>query len=171
MRHKKFSSIGKNLTETVYSPDEELFYTNRRRINHIVLHCAATVNTKFYDAYDIDEWHRARGWSGIGYHYVVLLDGTVQKGRWVDYIGAHVKGHNKDTIGICYIGGLDERHRPVYDAWMPKQKESVIRLIEKLGYGYGLNPATRDLMGHNEFPHVHKECPCINMSRFRKTFR
>jgi N-acetylmuramoyl-L-alanine amidase len=170
MRHKKFSSIGKDLTNDVYDPDEYIYITPKRRIDQLVLHCAATINTRPYNAFDIDEWHLDRGWSGIGYHYVVLLDGTIQKGRWVDYSGAHVKGHNSHTIGICYIGGLDQHRRPAYDAWSPEQKESTIRLITKLADGYGLDPYAGDLLGHNEFPRVYKDCPCINMNEFRKNF-
>ena len=169
MRHKKFSSIGKDLTQTVYDPDKQLYLTNRR-IDTLVLHCAATVNTIDYDAYDIDKWHLNRGWSGIGYHYVVLLDGTVQKGRWVDYIGAHVKGHNRHTIGICYIGGLGEDRRPAYDQMTAPQEESVIKLIQKMLDGYRLDPNHGGLLGHNEFPGVMKSCPCMHMDQFRKNF-
>jgi len=171
MRHKKYSSIGKDLTQEVYDPDAHLYITERY-IDKIVLHCSATNNTKAYTAYDIDEWHRQR-WghdSGCGYHYVVLLDGAIQKGRWVDYPGAHVKDNNENTIGICYIGGLDERGRPAWDRLQPKQKESIIRLVTKLSDSYGLDPYNGDLMGHYEFPNVRKDCPCINMDKFRQNF-
>ena len=79
-----------------------------RKINKIILHCSATKEGKHYTAKDIDRWHREQGYTMIGYHYVILLDGTVEYGRPLEMQGAHTYGHNADSIGICYIGGLDQ---------------------------------------------------------------
>lgn len=76
-----------------------------RAIDTIVIHCSATPAGKDYTARDIDRWHKNRGWKGIGYHFVIRLDGTIELGRPLAEVGAHVKGHNKHSIGICYIGG------------------------------------------------------------------
>ena len=77
-----------------------------REIKSIILHCSATPEGKDFTVADITRWHKERGFRTIGYHYVVYRDGTVHKGRPVEQIGAHCEGHNKDSIGVCYIGGL-----------------------------------------------------------------
>ena len=103
-RHQKFSSIGKDLTASVAKGK---LYKTSRVIRGIGVHCSFSPQGRGDDAHDVDNWHQQR-WrnSGLGYHYVILEDGTIQKGRWVDYPGAHVKDHNKDTIGIVRIGGM-----------------------------------------------------------------
>ena len=83
-----------------------------RDINRIILHCSATPEGANFTAADIRSWHLARGWSDIGYHYVIGIDGTVESGRCISKQGAHTKGHNKDSIGICYIGGVDSDRNP-----------------------------------------------------------
>lgn len=87
-----------------------------RTINQIIIHCSATPEGRDYTAADIDRWHRQRGFHGIGYHYVIRLDGTIEHGRPVEQIGAHCKGHNATTIGVCYIGGLRKKAIGVPDA-------------------------------------------------------
>jgi N-acetylmuramoyl-L-alanine amidase len=77
---------------------------SKRTIKYLVVHCAATPEGRNDKAKDIDRWHRQRGWAGIGYNYVIDLDGTIEPGRDVDRIPAQVAGHNSNSIGICYIG-------------------------------------------------------------------
>lgn len=84
----------------------------KRKIRHIVIHCADTPADMDIGASDIDRWHRERGWSAIGYHYVIRRNGITETGRDLDAdgdideeIGAHVLGHNKDSLGICLVGG------------------------------------------------------------------
>lgn len=76
-----------------------------RFINQIVVHCADTPAYMDIGVAEIDQWHRARGWAGIGYHFVIRRDGTIETGRPVNKAGAHVSGHNSNTIGICLVGG------------------------------------------------------------------
>ena len=76
-----------------------------RKITEIILHCAATPEGKDFTVADIDRWHRARKFNGIGYHYVIYRDGTVHAGRPVERSGAHCTGHNAQSVGVCYIGG------------------------------------------------------------------
>ena len=83
-----------------------------RNIDSIIVHCSATKAGQDFTATDIDRWHRERGFNGIGYHYVIRLDGKLEKGRDVALAGAHCKGWNERSVGICYIGGLDENGRP-----------------------------------------------------------
>ena len=90
-----------------------------RKINKIIVHCTATQESKDVSVDEVRRWHLKRGWKGIGYHYVVLLDGTIEYGRSVYEPGAHVKGMNKNSIGICYIGGV-ESERGSNGKWIAK---------------------------------------------------
>lgn len=72
-----------------------------RTIDMHIIHCS---DSTFGDAAEIDRWHKARGWRGIGYHFVILRDGTVEVGRPLNQIGAHVRGHNRTSVGTCLIG-------------------------------------------------------------------
>ena len=83
-----------------------------RNVNEIIIHCSATPEGRNFKASDIDHWHRQRGFKKIGYHYVIDLDGTIEVGRDEDEIGAHCVGHNRESLGICYIGGLDCNLKP-----------------------------------------------------------
>lgn len=125
-----------------------------REITEIILHCSATQEGRDFRAKDIDAWHRQRGFSGIGYHYVVGLDGTVEAGRPEGKIGAHSKGHNAHSIGVCYVGGLDNTDKPK-DTRTPQQKDALIKLVADLKKRY---PNTT-VHGHNEF--ANKACPCF----------
>ena len=104
----------------------------------------------------IDDWHKQRGWSGIGYHFVVGLNGNIEYGRDLDKTGAHVKGHNTGSIGICYIGGLDSVSKTAKDTRTSEQKESLLDLIKTLKK---LHPQAT-VHGHNEFSS--KACPCYD---------
>ncbi len=127
-----------------------------RKINKIIIHCSATREGEDISAATIDRWHRDRGWSGIGYHYIVSLNGNIEYGRPIDKQGAHVKNHNKGSIGICYIGGLDE-HLDPKDTRTIEQKESLLDLIKTLKR---LHPGAT-VHGHNEF--AAKACPCFKV--------
>ena len=83
-----------------------------RQIKYIVLHCSATKEGVPFGIEDIDRWHRQRGFRKVGYHYVIEIDGEIRKGRDIAEIGAHVQGSNANSIGICYIGGLDADGNP-----------------------------------------------------------
>jgi N-acetylmuramoyl-L-alanine amidase len=145
-----------------------------RRINRIVVHCSATMEGKPFNAAAIDAMHKARGFKKIGYHYVVLLDGTIEKGRAESEVGAHAQGYNANSIGVCYIGGVgyDSVTRRVRgkDTRTPMQKEAMRNLIRQIKLRY---PGAR-VMGHRDLsPDLNrdgkitseefiKECPCFN---------
>ena len=129
-----------------------------RLINEIIIHCSATKAGQDFDVNDIDRWHKERGWKGVGYHYVIKLDGTIQEGRPVDQIGAHCTGHNKKSIGICYIGGLDKSGKPK-DTRTVAQKESSRLLVNQL---LEMFPGSK-VYGHSEF--APKCCPCFCVSK------
>lgn len=125
-----------------------------RKIDEIIVHCAATKEGKEFHASDIDRWHKQRGWKGIGYHYVITLDGKVEKGRDESEIGAHCTNHNRRSIGICYIGGLDANGK-AKDTRTPEQKKTMKELLLKLLAKY----PKATIHGHNEF--AKKACPCF----------
>tara|TARA_B100000963_G_C22593185_1_gene656510 strand:- start:875 stop:1300 length:426 start_codon:yes stop_codon:yes gene_type:complete len=132
-----------------------------REINKIVVHCSATQEGKNISAATIDKWHKKRGWRGIGYHYVIALDGSMEYGRPVEQIGAHVKKMNKNSIGIVYIGGVEAERGPdgdwvAKDTRTPEQKETLILLLKVLKK---LHPEAT-IHGHNEF--AAKSCPCFD---------
>lgn len=127
-----------------------------RKITEIIIHCSATKEGVLYRAKDIDEWHRKLGWKGIGYHYVINIDGLIEIGRKEVEIGAHCYGHNENSIGVCYIGGLDKEGKPK-DTRTNMQKASMINLLK------GLKRAFPDakIIGHRDTG-AQKECPCFD---------
>lgn len=135
-----------------------------REINEIIIHCSATKEGKEFTVQDINRWHIREGYNGIGYHYVIYLDGTIAKGRSVDRIGAHTKGHNEKSIGICYIGGLDEDARPK-DTRTKKQKDALKQLISDLLAEY---PTITKISGHRQY--AAKACPCFDAQKEYKRY-
>ena len=125
-----------------------------RDIKEIIVHCSATPEDRNYTVEEIDRWHKNRGWSGIGYHYVIYLDGSIHKGRDVETIGAHCTGHNKNSIGVCYIGGCDTNMQPK-DTRTDAQKESLIEILTSLKKRY----PNAKIYGHRDF--ANKACPCF----------
>lgn len=103
-----------------------------RKINLIVVHCSATPEGKDFTVEDIDSWHRQRGFKKIGYHFVVYRDGSVHKGRDINEVGAHVKGYNSNSIGVCYIGGLTADGKKAKDTRTPAQKQGLKNLLAQL---------------------------------------
>ena len=131
-----------------------------RKITHIVIHCSATPAGREFTVEDIAEWHKDRGFSTIGYHYVIHLDGRVSTGRPERQAGAHVAGHNANTIGICYIGGVDANRRQLArDTRTPAQRRSMARLVRDLLNRY---PGA-EVLGHRDFPKVAKACPSFDV--------
>lgn len=104
-----------------------------RRIDYIVVHSSASPEGREDTIEDIDRWHKARGMNGVGYHYVIELDGIAFEGRPLSKQGAHVRGHNAHTIGICYIGGTDNtRERKAKDTRTEAQKRTLRKLLSDL---------------------------------------
>lgn len=130
-----------------------------RKINLIVVHCADTYARMDIGVKEIDKWHRARGWNGIGYHYVIRRDGTVETGRNEYIAGAHVSGHNANSIGICYAGGKGDDNRPE-DNRTPEQKAALTNLIAKLRAKY----PEASVVGHRDLDR-NKACPCFDAKK------
>lgn len=137
---------------------------NTRRIDKIILHCSATPEGKDYTVAHIREWHLARGFSDVGYHYVIYRDGSVHRGRPENRVGAHTTGHNPHSIGICYIGGCTATKNakgeyPPKDTRTPAQRAALVSLVAEMRRKY---PGAT-VHGHNEF--VNKACPSFNVQK------
>ena len=121
----------------------------------IVIHCSAVRPDQTSSAAQIDTWHRRDNhWKfGIGYHYVIRRDGTIEPGRPEWLIGAHCVNHNAHSIGVCYEGGLDIRGQPD-DTRTAEQKAAMRRLLEELHARY----PRAFILGHRDL-NPDKDCP------------
>lgn len=129
-----------------------------REIREIVVHCSATPAGKPFTAADIDQWHRKQGWAGIGYHYVITLDGKIEPGRPLGTPGAHVAGYNAWSIGICYIGGMNAANTSPLDTLNDAQADALELIVRGLKHRF---PNAR-VLGHRDFPGVAKACPSFD---------
>tara|TARA_R110000803_G_scaffold107207_1_gene175326 strand:+ start:474 stop:911 length:438 start_codon:yes stop_codon:yes gene_type:complete len=129
-----------------------------RKIDKLIIHCSATPEFKEFDVDDIRNWHvNGNKWSDVGYHFVIKINGTIQIGRPINKIGSHVKGKNRSSIGICYIGGMNRDMTDWIDTRTPEQKVSLIALLKELKEKY-----TKAIVyGHNDFTDK-KVCPCFD---------
>lgn len=134
-------------------------HTYMRHINEIIIHCSATPEDKDITADTIRRWHKAQGWRDIGYHYVVLLNGTIEQGRPLEEAGAHCQGHNSNSIGICYVGGLAKDGKTPKDTRTTEQKKALTTLLTMLEQQY---PRT-SIIGHNTY--ANKACPCFDANK------
>lgn len=132
---------------------------SRRYINEIIVHCSATPEGKDFTVADITAWHKKRGYSTIGYHYVVYRDGTVHNGRDVNLVGAHCLGHNANSIGVCYIGGLSANGKRSEDTRTAAQRLGLMTLLLQLRKLY---PNAR-IRGHRDF--AAKDCPSFDATQ------
>lgn len=139
----------------------------KKCINSIMLHCS---DSEFGNVDIIDEWHRQRGWSEIGYHYVItngilksgekylsFNDGLIQEGRNINKAGAHCKGHNTGSVGICLIGRHTFTAKQLY--------ESLPELLRVLMFDHEIS--LDQVYGHFEFSR-YKTCPNISKAIIRK---
>lgn len=147
------------------------------KIDAIVCHCSATVEGLDIGKKEITQMHLQRGFSTIGYNFVIRLDGTIEVGRSLHIDGAHcnTKGfsgvsYNKHSIGICYVGGLDKHKKPA-DTRTDAQKKALRELISQLLKEY---PNIKEIIGHRDTsPDLNgngevepseyiKACPCFD---------
>ena len=149
-----------------------------RKIDSIIIHCSATKAGQDFTAKDIDRWHRERGFNGIGYHYIIRLNGEIEKGRDISLPGAHCLGWNERSIGICYIGGLDANGNPA-DTRTNAQKRVLYQLMMDLQREYnilqvlGHRDTSPDLNGDGVIePYEYvKACPCFSVKEFMRSGR
>lgn len=130
--------------------------TSTRKIKEIIVHCSATREGRDFTVDDIRKWHKQRGYSDIGYHYVIYRDGTIHNGRDVNLVGAHCTNHNTYSIGICYIGGCRVDGLTPKDTRTDAQKAALVSLLTDLRRKY---PYAK-ISGHRN--HANKACPSFD---------
>lgn len=125
-------------------------------VTEIIVHCTATKEGQSVTVADVDRWHKAKGWAGIGYHYLVYLDGTIHQGRSENKIGAHCVGHNSHSIGVCYVGGIANDGKTAKDTRTEAQKAGLLKILKELKARY----PNAKIYGHRDF--AAKACPCFD---------
>lgn len=133
-----------------------------RQIDEIIIHCTATPEGRKTTVADVDGWHKQRGFTKIGYHYLIGLNGEVWPGRSESEIGAHCLNHNAKSIGVCYVGGLGIDGKTPKDTRTPAQKNALVKLVKELKNKY----PKATIHGHNEF--AAKACPSFNVKQWLK---
>jgi N-acetylmuramoyl-L-alanine amidase len=127
----------------------------QEHIERIVVHCADTPASMDIGVDEIDRWHRDRGWSGCGYHYVIRRDGEIEHGRPESIMGAHVRGYNRNSLGICLVGGKGGFN------YTRAQMKALEELVGRLRQKY--TQATVE--GHCDLD-TGKTCPNFNVSEY-----
>jgi len=128
-----------------------------RNINKIIIHCSATREGQNIPVSTIRDWHvNGRGWSDIGYHFYIDLHGDIYKGRDIAKIGAHCKGQNRNSIGICYCGGVEVDGKTPKDTRTEEQENSLLAVLKTLKAMY----PEAVIHSHNDF--ANKACPSFN---------
>ena len=125
-----------------------------RKINKHIIHCSDTPKSMSVGAKEINIWHKQRGFSMIGYHYVIRRDGTIESGRMESQIGAHAKGYNSRSIGTCLIGRGE---------YTKKQFEALKRLSKDLESRY------EGLIHRGHYDYSNKSCPMFDVNEFFNT--
>jgi N-acetylmuramoyl-L-alanine amidase len=127
-----------------------------RQVNKIIVHCTATPEGRDVTVDEIRRWHvEEKNWSDIGYHWIVTLNGTLERGRPEHIQGAHAKGFNKNSIGLCYVGGVDKDMNPK-DTRTEGQKETLKCILEDLKDRY----PNAEIIGHRDVSS--KACPSFD---------
>ncbi|MFN3319956.1 MAG: N-acetylmuramoyl-L-alanine amidase [Allorhizobium sp.] len=130
-----------------------------RIVDEIIVHCTATPEGRVVTVAEIDAWHRARGWSGVGYHRVIGINGERWAGRPLEAVGAHCEDHNQRTIGLVYAGGLAKDARNPKDTRNAAQKQALLAELTELRDRFDI----KKVSGHNEY--AAKACPCFDASK------
>lgn len=141
---------------------------SKRVVTELIVHCSATPEGRNNTIDDIRKWHKDQGWSDIGYHYVIHLDGTIHEGRDVNLVGAHCNkgGHNQHSIGICYVGGTENKKNvPAHkqkakDTRTEEQRAALLSLLMNLK---ALYPKAK-IYGHHDFDSS-KPCPAFDAKK------
>ena len=148
--------VGERTWAALKSAEKGELKKSTRTINEIIVHCSATPEGKDYTLDTIRQWHLQRGFSDIGYHYVIHPDGLVEEGRDVNIAGAHCSGHNSKSIGICYIGGMTADNKKAKDTRTSEQRTMLLWLLMKMRKLY---PSAK-IHGHRDF--AAKDCPSFD---------
>jgi len=137
-----------------------------RLINEIFIHCTATLPEMDIDIAQVKTWHLDRGWSDVGYHFLVRRSGEVETGRPLHRAGAHVKGHNESSIGVAMAGGLAHSGKQACN-YTRQQWDSLSLLIDQLQAEYDI--PNGNVRGHNQASS--KDCPCFDVTEWMKSWK
>jgi len=139
----------------------EIDMKTKRKINKLIIHCSATPPDMDVGVKELRAWHIERGFKDIGYHHVIKRNGEIEEGRHIDLVGAHCKGQNTGSIGVCMVGGVDEHNRPesnfTSEQW--RTIENYARIF-KASFPYAT------IHGHNEY--ANKACPSFDVQEWLK---
>jgi N-acetyl-anhydromuramyl-L-alanine amidase AmpD len=131
-----------------------------RKIDKIIIHCAATKPSMDIGVKEIREWHLKRGWRDVGYHYIIRRNGTIEEGRKKDRMGAHTEGQNANSLGVCMVGGINDKGQPA-DNFTKAQWASLDRLMRILKADF----PWVTIHGHREF-NAGKACPSFDVQQW-----
>lgn len=132
-----------------------------RNINLIVVHCAATNPNMDIGAAEIRKWHTDKGWDDIGYHNVIRRNGTLEHGRDLAISGAHAKGYNQFSIGVCLVGGVDIENNPT-DNFTDEQYTTLRGYLDTMLDAF----PNSEIVGHRDLPGVSKACPSFDVKEW-----
>lgn len=136
----------------------------RNKTDFIIIHCAATRPSLDIGATEIRKWHKDKGWSDIGYHWVIRRNGKLEPGREQDLVGAHCMGVNSRSVGVCMVGGVKQSDgKTPEDNFTPEQYKTLLTLITKLKKQY---PSAK-VVGHNQFE-TSRGCPSFDWRKWVK---
>ena len=127
-----------------------------RTINLIVVHCSATRCDRPFPVIALIRCHADR-FGFTGYHYYITRNGRTYQTRHEQLIGAHAKGYNQHSLGICYEGGLNKQGKPA-DTRTKAQKQALLKLLKRLKKEH----PQAQILGHRDLPDVKKACPCFD---------
>ena len=147
-------------TWAIIIPNETSLQLSRRNINRIIVHCTATPEGRVETVQSIRNMHLKNGWSDIGYHYLIGLNGERWNGRNVNLIGAHCEGYNANSIGVCYVGGVDKNMK-AKDTRTQKQKDALVAILKDLRRLY----PTAKICGHRDLDKHGKSCPSFDATK------
>jgi N-acetyl-anhydromuramyl-L-alanine amidase AmpD len=126
---------------------------------HLTIHCAATPEGRDVTPEQIEAWDKAK-FGQRSYHWIITLDGAMSRRLQDEDVGAHVKGHNTGNIGVCYVGGMSKSMTAAKDTRTPAQKKAILTLCRTYRGRY---PSIK-ILGHRQWPDVHKDCPSFDVS-------
>ena len=137
-------------------------FKNRPSTKTLIVHCAATKPSMNWGVREIRQSHKERGFLDIGYHFVIKRDGTLENGRDVMQVGAHTVGQNETSVGICLVGGVDDKMQPQAN-FTPQQMATLRKLLDELKAKF---PGVA-IKGHRDF--AAKACPSFDVKRWLDT--
>jgi len=138
--------------------------TQRKKTTLLLVHCSYTKATQDIGVDEIRQWHtlprpKGNGWSDVGYNLIVRRDGTLEHGRDIEAIGAHAKGYNSVSVGVCLVGGMSADEKPLFN-FTQTQLTTLKHVLDYLTEKY----PDAEVKGHRDLPNSHKPCPCFDVA-------